>query len=68
MTARPAEEELIEQLTGLKRGRQLKLARIAVGIAGDYATALTPQTQVTDGAQSVAGVRVTSFLSRVDKI
>ena len=68
VSARPAKEELIEQLTGLERGRQLKVPRIAVGIAGDHAAALTPQAQVIDGTQGVTCVRVASFLSRVDKV
>lgn len=68
MTACPAEKELVQQLAGLKRGRQLNGPHIAVGKAGNYAAALTPQAQVIDGTQGVARVRVTPLFSRVNEV
>lgn len=68
VTACPAEKELVEQLACLKRGRQLECRRIAVGTVSNYAAALTPQAQVVDGAQGVAGLRVAALFSRVDEV
>lgn len=67
-TAGPAEEESVEELASLDRCRQLKRTRATVRAAGDYAAPLAPQAQVIDGAQGIAGVRVTSLFSRVDEV
>ena len=71
----PAQEELVEQLTGLKRGVQLGESPVAaVGAAGaacaaaEHTAALTPQAQVIDRAQGITGVRVAPLFRRVDEV
>jgi hypothetical protein len=77
----PAQEELVEQLAGLKRGVQLGKSRVAaVGAVAagaavaaacavaEHAAALTPQAQVIDRAQGITGVRVAPLFRRVDEV
>jgi hypothetical protein len=68
VAAYPAKEELVEQLAGLERGRKLEVPGLAVGAAGEHTAALTPQAQVIDAAQGLAGVWVASFFSGVDEV
>ena len=76
----PAQEELVEQLAGLKRGVQLGKSRVAAddavgaaclvgaACAAEHTAALTPQAQVIDRAQGITGVRVAPLFRRVDEV